>query len=104
MGGGGDQAAKVSLGPMPYSARITRLRAISARWLMTAPLGRPVVPLVYWICSASSGSTAAASVGAAVGAAAASNASYSSPRAMAGRSGQAEAHDPPKPPPTKHTH
>jgi hypothetical protein len=42
----GDQATKVSSGETPNSACVTRLRTIWARWLSTAPLGSPVVPLV----------------------------------------------------------
>ena len=42
----GVQATKVRSGKKLPSARAMALRAIIARWLMTAAFGSPVVPLV----------------------------------------------------------
>ena len=42
----GVQAMKASPGTSNWSSAAMQARAIVARWLISAPLGRPVVPLV----------------------------------------------------------
>ncbi len=41
----------------PARAKVRRALLIRPRWCSSAPFGKPVVPEVYWICTASPGRT-----------------------------------------------
>ena len=63
----GAQAMNGSPGCTVLSMRPIMLRATIARWLISAPLGRPVVPLVYRMTRPASASMSATPVGSRAG-------------------------------------